>query len=218
MTDQQRKEAIQAYHAATTFMDAQVGRVLESLEHLGLRENTIVVFTSDHGYHLGEHGLWKKQSLFEQSARVPMIISVPGYKEKARQTNSLSELVDLYPTLASLCDLPIPQHVMGTDLSPLLKKPKNSLNPIALTQVMRVSSKSDRNRKYKGHTIRTARYRYTEWDRGEQGIELYDHKTDPEEMHNLAGNPAKKNVQQKMEKLLNDKLDTLQTKNLERLN
>lgn len=211
MTNAQRKSAIQAYHASVTFMDAQVGRVMDTLDELGLRETTIVVFTSDHGYHLGEHGLWQKRSLFEQSARVPMIIVAPGYK-KAIQTDSPSELVDLYPTLASLCGLDIPGHVVGIDLSPLLKKPKKALKEIAFTEERR---NVRGGKSFKGYSIRTKRYRYTEWDGGNEGIQLFDHKKDPEEMNNLAGNPKAKKTETKMKALLDEKLATLQAKQLE---
>lgn len=215
MTERQRQEAKQAYHASSSFMDAQVGRVLDSLERLGLSENTIVVFTSDHGYLLGEHGLWKKRSLFEQSARVPLIISAPGHKGKAQKTDSLSELVDLYPTLASLCNLPIPEYVMGTDLSPLFSDPQLALKPVAFTQETRQYREKGKLIRFKGYSIRAARYRYTEWDDGKQGVELYDHESDPEEMNNLAGKSEARDVQQEMAGLLAAKLADIRAKNLD---
>ena len=211
MTNLQGKQAIQAYRASISFMDAKVGRVLDSLDKLGLRDNTIVVFTSDHGYHMGEHGLWQKRSLFEQSARVPLILSTPNQRKRGIQTNSPSELVDLYPTLASLCGLTAPDHAVGIDLSPLLDNPDQSLKPFALTE----ESVNLNNHKFKGYAIRSDRYRYVEWDEGKKGIQLFDHKNDPEEMKNLAGKPEVKELQATLHKQLTEKLAALKAKNLD---
>lgn len=188
LTDPLRREVMQAYYASTTFMDAQVGRVLDALDRLGLADNTIVVMISDHGYHMGEHGLWQKQSLFEESARVPLIISAPGMKNRGKATAGLAELIDLYPTLADLCGLPAPKNLPGRSLRPLLDDPTRKGKPIAMTQVYR-RTKTRPWQRFKGYTIRTQRWRYTEWDGGKRGIELYDHDNDPAEFTNLAKNP-----------------------------
>ncbi|MEX2566423.1 MAG: sulfatase, partial [Cyclobacteriaceae bacterium] len=119
----QRKQVIRAYYASVTFVDAQVGKLLVALEDLGLAENTIVVFWSDHGYHLSEHGQWKKQSLFEESARVPLLIAAPGKAGNSKVCDRVVELVDLYPTLAALCGLEAPKYLHGRDISPLLENP-----------------------------------------------------------------------------------------------
>jgi uncharacterized sulfatase len=194
MSDDLRKQAIQAYYAAVTFMDAQVGRVVEALDRLGLRERTIIVFTSDHGYHLGEHGLWQKMSLFENSARVPLIISVPQGKGNGQRCSRTVELIDLYPTLADLCGLPLPAHLEGRSLRPLLDDPNAQWDKAAYTQVTRG--------KGMGRTVRTERYRYTEWSEGKAGVQLFDYEKDPAELTNLAGRPEYAEIQKQLRELL----------------
>lgn len=179
--EQQSRESLQAYHATLSFVDAQVGRLLDSLEKLGLAEKTIIVFWSDHGYHVGEHGLWKKQSLFEGSARVPLIVAAPGQKAKGVVSPRTVELLDLYPTLADLAGLKAPENLEGVSLKPLLDRPDAEWNRPAFTQVWRGS--------FAGHSVRTERYRYTEWDDGQKGLELYDYQNDPKELQNLALDP-----------------------------
>ena len=181
MSDDLRRQAIQAYWASISFMDAQVGRVLDALDRLGLADRTIVVFTSDHGYHLYDHGLWQKQSLFERSARVPLIVSAPGKAGNSRRTGALAELVDLYPTLAELSGLPAPGYLEGASLAPVLGDPARTVKDAAFTQVRR----GDTN----GYSIRTDRWRFTSWDEGRQGEQLYDMAADPKETTNLASDP-----------------------------
>ena len=178
-----------AYLATISFMDAQVGRLLHALDRLNLAENTIVVFLSDHGWLLGEHGgQWQKRSLFEESARVPLIIYDPAAKGNGTTCLRTVELIDLFPTLAELCGLPLPSGLEGASLAPLLENPNYSWSKPAITEVVR---RKDRSIKagINGRSVRTERYRYTEWDYGEKGIELYDHQTDPNEWVNLAGDP-----------------------------
>jgi iduronate 2-sulfatase len=176
------RRSIQAYYAAVTFMDAQLGRVLNALDRLGLTNNTIVVFWSDHGYHLGQHGQWMKQSLFEGAARVPLIIAAPGYRHGAA-SGRVVELLDLYRTLAELAGLSQPAHLQGRSLRPLLVDPAAPWPHAAYTQVRR----GPQGAHFMGRSVRTERWRYTEWDEGRKGGELYDHANDPEERTNLAG-------------------------------
>ncbi len=184
MSSDLRREAIQAYYASISFMDAQVGRVLDRLDSLGLRDNTIIVFTSDHGYHLGEHGLWQKLSLFEESAQVPLIISAPGML-KNQVSNSPVGLIDLYPTLTELCSVKAPENLQGQSLVPMLKDSAAKGRGWTISQLMRGNAKQ----KFFGFSIRTPEYRYTEWDTGKAGRELYDHQSDPKEQTNLAEDP-----------------------------
>jgi arylsulfatase A-like enzyme len=187
LTDELRRDCIQAYYASISFMDAQVGRVVNALENLGLADNTVIVFTSDHGYHMGEHGLWQKMSLFEESARVPMLIVAPGMSQQGTVVKSPVSQVDLFPTLAELCNVDPPDNLQGQSLVPMLKDPSVTGRGWALTEVTR-GNPSTRNG-FLGYSLRTDRWRYTEWDEGKQGRELYDHHADPRELRNLADAP-----------------------------
>lgn len=181
--------ATQAYYACVSFIDAQVGRLLAALDRLGLSENTIVVFWSDHGYHLGEHhGIWQKRTLFEEAAGAPLIIRAPGVAGNGQVCDQVVEFLDIYPTLTSLADIAAPPNLQGRDLTPLLNDPHAAWNGFAITQILRPAD--DRlQTQVMGCSIRTDRYRYTEWAEGDQGVELYDHQTDPDEFHNLAIDP-----------------------------
>lgn len=194
LTDELRRQALQAYHASTSFMDAQVGQLLDGLDRLNLTDKTIVVFHSDHGYHLGEHGLWQKMSLFENSARVPMIVAVPGNKSNGRACGRTVELVDLHPTLADLCGIAAPKNLDGQSVKPLLDDPHAEWSKPALTQVSRgtPTATNDPSKKpsIMGRSLRNERFRYTEWDGGQQGVQLYDYETDPHELKNLATEPV----------------------------
>ena len=194
VTPDQARECKRAYYAAISFVDAQIGRLLDAVDQLGLRDNTIIVFWSDHGYHLGEHGLWFKQSCFEESARVPLIISMPGQATAGRASSRPVELVDLYPTLADLAGLKPPRHLEGVSLRPLLEDPQAQWDHAAYTQVQRGTNP--------GHSVRTERWRYTEWAFGKQDEELYDHDRDPQELHNLATDAKYADVVARMKTLL----------------
>jgi len=186
----QLRELHHAHLACISYMDAQLGRVLGELDQLGLRENTIIVFWSDHGLHVGEHGLEKKTTAFELDAHVPLIIAAPG-REGAQRTDALVELIDLYPTLADLCGLTPPAGLEGVSLAPLLSDPDATVKDAALTQTTRPNyPKLNEPIDVMGYSLRTPRYRYIEWRDFKTGAvrerELYDEEHDPGEMTNLA--------------------------------
>jgi len=197
-SDEELRRAIRAYYASITFVDKQVGRVLDALDRLGLRDNTIVILWGDHGWHLGEHGLWQKMSLFEESARVPLIIRVPGAKGNGRGSPRVVESLDIYPTVAEFTGVMPPKNLAGKSLMPLLKNPEKSWDRPAYTQVRRGNT----NDFSMGYTVRTERWRYTEWDGGKRGTELYDHENDPREFTNLASNVVHAKTVNEMQKLL----------------
>ena len=179
-----RRAAIRGYLACVSYVDAQAGRVLDALKRLGLEGNTIIVFAADHGWHLGEHHLWHKRSLFEECARVPFLVVAPAAKANGQRSTSLVELLDVFPTLCDLCSVPAPANLQGKSLRPLLKDARTTIHDAAFTQARRGA-----NAEFWGRTIRTDRFRCTEWDEGKNGIELYDHDTDPHEFTNLADDP-----------------------------
>ena len=163
-------------------MDAQIGRVLNALKKSGLDKNTIVVFSSDHGYHLGEHGHWQKQTLFDRSTRVPLIFSGPGIK-KGERSNSPVELIDIYPTIMDLTKIKTPKHVVGKSLLPIFNDTNFKIRNSALTRLNVMNGGGN------GYSIKSDRYRLTKWgEKGELGYELYDHKNDKEELINLVEN------------------------------
>jgi uncharacterized sulfatase len=180
------RETIRAYYASISFLDANVGKVLDALDRLGLADNTIVVFMSDHGYALSDRGQWMKQMLFEHSTRAPVIVAGPGVAARGRSSPRIVEFLDLYPTLVDLAGLPAQPGLHGRSLRPLLKDPAAPWDHAALSQVRRGMAASGF---FMGYSIRTAAWRYTEWDGGERGVELYDERADPGELRNLAADP-----------------------------
>jgi len=212
LTDAQRREIIQAYYASISHVDAQVGRLLDALARLKLDGRTIVVLSSDHGYHLGAHGLWQKGDLFEGSARVPLIVARPSETSAGRSAEAVVELTDLYPTLTDLCGLPAPGHLVGTSLRPVLDDPRASVRETALTVARSRAGwvhEDMRGLDILGRSIRTPRYRYTEWDGGRHGVELYDYEADPDEYTNLAGRPDAAEVEQELRGLLRERESVL---------
>ncbi len=194
-TEREARECILAYEACVTFVDAQVGRLLDALDRLGLRDNTLVVLWGDHGYHLGEHGLWRKNSLFEESMRAPLVMAGAGVSSEGGVCPSPVEFVDIYPTITDLAGLEPPENLAGVSLRPLLENPEATWDRPAFSQV--------HFRDVPGRAVRTKRWRYVEWgENGEKGAELYDQDEDPRELENLAGYPAHAEIEEKLRRLL----------------
>lgn len=197
MSEEQEKKAVAAYYATTSFLDDQVGKVLNTLREEGLDDNTIVIFTSDHGYLLGEHRFWMKVSLMEESVRVPLIIKVPG--QKPAVCHSLVELIDLYRTIATLTGLDPPSSLQGQSLAPVFDDPQYQVRDFAF-------SVSRRNNTM-GYLIRTQKWAFIQYgEKAEAGMELYDMEYDPGQFNNLASHPRYESVVLEMQKNLASKL------------
>ena len=186
VSDEKARRLIHGYYACVSYIDAQIGRLLDELDSLGLRDRTIVCLWGDHGWHLGDHGLWCKHSNFENATRAPLIVCAPGAKAPGRKTEALVEFVDIYPTLAQLAGLPLPDALEGASFAPLLDDPSRPGKRAALSQYPRGTAM--------GRSMRTDRYRFTLWqdrraDKRTLAMELYDHQDDPEEDDNLAVQP-----------------------------
>lgn len=196
-----------AYYATNSFVDAQIGRVLDKLKETGLDKNTIVVFTSDHGYHLGEYGHWQKRTLFEHSTRVPLIVSGPGINQNEKIMKAPIELIDMYPTIMDLVGMDTPKFVQGKSFAPLLNDSSKVSRESALTEL-------NINRiPVQGYSIKTNRYRLTQWgENGSMGYELYDHDVDSEEMNNLAENANYQDVKDSLIDVINKRITNARTK------
>ena len=184
-----QKRMWSGYYAAIAFMDEQVGRLLSALEKQGLRESTAVAFTSDHGYHLGDHQFWQKSNLHEQVLRVPLIVSAPGFP--TGRTRAMVELVDLFPTLSELAGLPIPDSVQGSSLVPILRDAEATVKDSALSF-------------HKGHSLRTSQWHYMRYSDGSS--ELYDMRRDPGQISNLASKPEYGETVSALDQRLNERL------------
>ncbi len=187
LSKEKAQELIHGYYAATSFMDAQLGMVLEELKRLGLDKNTIIVLWGDHGWKLGEYGQWCKHTNYEVDTRSPLIVRVPGMGARGKKTKALVEFVDIYPSLAQLTGLPLPVHLQGHSFVPLLDKPDRPWKKAAFSQYPRKDN-------LMGYAMRTDRYRFVSWQDVKDhhkvvATELYDHQADPQERVNLAGQP-----------------------------
>ncbi len=183
------------YYAAASYMDAQVGRVLDELDRLGLQDDTIVVLWGDHGWKLGEHGRWCKHSNVENDTNAPLLIAVPGMAQAGKRSDALVEFVDIYPTLAELAGIPKPGHLEGASIVPLLANPGRKWKRAAFSQYPR----SVEGRSLMGYSMRTNRYRFTRWvsvddHESVDSIELYDHDSDPQENMNIAYDPRRRGL------------------------
>jgi iduronate 2-sulfatase len=201
-----RKEYMQAYHACVSFIDAQLGLVMESLKKEGIWDDTIIIFTSDHGYHLGDHFIWGKVTLFDIGAKVPFIVRAPGLSKSGTASEAMVELIDIYPTLADLAGLQAPGHLQGISLRPLLGHPER------LGKRKYAYSVVTRGSKDFGYALRNQNWRYGKWPNGE---ELYNLRTDPQEKNNLAQKDHLKERLEQFREILSVKQENVQklTKN-----
>jgi len=185
LSEEQTKKLKHGYYACVSYTDAQIGRLLDELDRQGLRENTIIILWGDHGWKLGEHGMWCKHTNFEIDTQAPLICCVPGQKLKGTRTNGLVEFVDIYPSLCELAGLTSPSHVQGRSFVPLMNAPQLPWKEAAFSQFPRGKGNM-------GYSMRTDRYRYTEWIDQNKNIsarELYDHQKDPQENRNIGNLP-----------------------------
>lgn len=204
MSEEQEKKAVAGYYASVSYMDAQVGKILNTLKEEGLEDNTIVIFTSDHGFHLGEHRFWMKVSLHEESVRVPLIIKMPG-KEPA-VCHSFTELLDLYPTVSELAGLKYPKNIQGKSIAKTLENPSFEVRDMAFS----VSQGG------KSFLVRTKKWEYIQYDEDAgSGMELFDMEYDPKQYNNLANNPQYAEVRKEMQNRLAAKLKEVRTNDLD---
>ena len=190
LTEDQARTLIRGYKACVSYTDAQIGRVLDELARLGLAERTVVVLWGDHGWHLGDHGLWCKHTNFESATRAPLVLASPRIAG-GKRTQRLAEFVDIYPSTCELAGLPVPEHCEGTSLVPLMRDPQREWKSAAFSQY-------PRGRGVMGYSMRTDRHRFTRWQKRQGGevvaTELYDHQEDPQENVNLAERPEHKDL------------------------
>ena len=194
LPDEMARTLIHGYYAATSYTDAQVGRLLHELDRLGLRENTIVALWGDHGWQLGEHGLWCKHCNFNTSLNAPLIVSAPDFTGEKR-SSALVEFLDVYPTLCELAGLPLPNHLEGTSFVPLMEHPNQRWKEAAFS------------RYFAGDSVRTDRYLYTEWTNDEGDVTarmLYDHELDPKENENISEKPENRELVTQLSEMLKD--------------
>ncbi len=194
-TDQDKREFLRSYYACSSFMDALIGKLLHALKETGQMENTLIVFMGDHGYHLGEHNWWNKVTLFEQGTSAPFIVAGPPVEEKGVRSEAMFEFIDIYPTLAALCDLKnTPRYLEGKSFASVVKNPSQPFR----NEVRAIINRGE----MLGRTVKNSKWRYTEWDEGKKGRELYHQINDPLEYENLAEDPQYQSVVAHMKELL----------------
>ena len=193
-SESDKKEFLRAYYACTTFVDAQIGKVLDAMDRLNLWKDTVVIVMADHGYNLGEHNWWNKNVLYDHSCRVPLMVYAPGETAEGKTCHSIVESLDVFPTITDICGLTSPKNLEGVSFRPLICDPAQEQKTGAYTQVQRG--------RIQGHSVRTKRWRYTEWDEGRAGKELYDHNNDPDEYYNLVNKAGLEGVIRQHQELL----------------
>lgn len=194
-TDKERREFLRSYYACTSFMDAQVGKVIKALEETNQLDNTLIIFFGDHGYHLGEHNWWNKVTIFEKGTHAPFIMAGQSVGGRGVESDAMFEYIDIYPTLAELFNLKgTPSYLEGKSFA---KSVNNPAQP-ARSEVRAIVGRGNKL----GRMVKNQNFRYVEWDNGSMGNELYDQKADPIEYNNLANNAAYANVVAEMKKLL----------------
>ena len=200
VSDDQARELIHGYYAASSYTDAQIGRVVGELDRLGLRENTVVILWGDHGWHLGDHGFWCKHTNYESAVHAPLLVSAPG--RNAARCGALVEFVDIYPSLCELCGVPLAEGLEGTSFKPLIDDPKRPWKKAVFSQYPRGNPKTGR---LMGYSMRTDRHRFVEW-RAAKGdfheYELYDHATDPAENVNIANRPESRALAAELKRMM----------------
>lgn len=202
-TEARQREMLKAYYACVSTIDSQIGRILDYLRDRGMLDNTIVAFTSDHGYHLGYRGQWNKHNLYEEVAQVPLIFRYPSVVQAGTNTQAIAELIDLFPTFADLAGLTVPGELEGVSLRPVLQDPAQSVKTAAFTEVIHRVERDGQTVNITGRAVRTDRWRYVEWgDNGSEGIELYDHDSDPLDFYNLAQDQAYRAVLNEHQQLI----------------
>lgn len=211
LSEERQRELLHGYYACTSYIDAQIGRLLDALQTLGLAENTVIVLWGDHGWKLGEHNSWAKQSNYEIDTHVPLIVSGKGIKAKGQQSTSLVEFVDIFPSLCELSGLQIPKNLAGKSFYPILQNPKKTIKNAAFSQFLlgRFPRKAVSSDEKMGYAIRTDKYRYVEWyvwENDKRGAylanELFDHTHDPKENVNIAQNMGNQSIIKGLKKQL----------------
>lgn len=194
-TEQDKREFLRSYYACTSFMDAQVGKIIQALKESDQLDNTLIVFFGDHGYHLGEHNWWNKVTIFEKGTKAPFIISGNAVSKKGVESDAMFEYIDIYPTLANLFQLKnTPEYLEGASFAEILGNPSAQFR----SEVRAIVNRG----KMKGRMVKNEKYRYVEWGHGEKGRELYDQKNDPIEYNNLAEKSEYSEVVKEMKELL----------------
>jgi len=204
VSDEQALSLVHGYCACVSYTDAQIGRIISELKRLQIRDDTIVILWGDHGWQLGEHGLWCKHTNFETSVHSPLIINVPGQQPAGAKTDALVEFVDIYPTLCDLCGIPLPEGLEGTSFKPVIENPNRKWKKAAFSQYPRRIPEYGEGM---GYSMRTDRYRFTEWTvPGTDYIEreLYDHRLDPKENVNIANRPGNTQLVKQLAKQLHE--------------